>query len=379
MIQDTQIDFLLQANIDGLHFQLHRGEGIEFKPADSDDLRFVLKPADPDNDPCGNRVGLTCKVYKAYPATERQARFVDSYNKSKKIIEVSSEVSLPLERKGKVLIDEYGNFDDGYQPRRNQCPSDIIKYIELAESDLSYEMTRFLKLLRWHQCFDAPEKIVLHQALYWKTGEGTYPLTPPNIDSGKEVTFPSMSGINWGERHQDDFQRLWLKKDLIEPLGHSLLREAAVLASESPRSSILIMTSALETAIKMHISHIAPDTAWIMREMPSPPIRKILRDYIPEIHFRHDNEITYWDKIKPLIKRVEKLTEQRNKVAHTGKIPDNALPIQESLTLVSDILYILDVLAGHEWAKTRVSYEMRKVLGWPSPIEGRYSITIVDY
>ncbi len=128
----------------------------------------------------------------------------------------------------------------------------------------------------------------------------------------------------------------------------------------------------------MHVSHIAPDTAWLMEEMPSPPIFKVLRDYIPLIHSARGKEIIYWDKVKPFIKKAQKLIELRNKVAHTGKIPENAGPIQNNLELVSDLLYLLDVLNGHEWAKTLVGSELRQSLDWPSPKEGRYTITIQD-
>lgn len=189
-----------------------------------------------------------------------------------------------------------------------------------------------------------------------------------------------MYGIHWDSEHSTDLQELWSVNDLAEPLGHALVREAAALASESPRSSILIMTAALETAVKMHISHVAPDTAWLLEEIPSPPIFKILRDYIPAIHRIRGNEIHFWEKVKPSIKKVQKLIELRNKVAHTGKIPEDAGPIRNDLILVSDMLYLLDVLDGHDWAKPLVSHDLRKALNWPNPKHGRLYLKITtDY
>ncbi len=80
--------------------------------------------------------------------------------------------------------------------------------------------------------------------------------------------------------------------------------------------------------------------------------------------------------MKPFIKKAQELTEVRNKVAHTGKIPENAGPIYYNLVLVSDLLYLLDVLSGHEWAKSLVSYELRKALDWPYPTYDRITVTM---
>ncbi|RZK26823.1 MAG: hypothetical protein EOO43_01670 [Flavobacterium sp.] len=46
------------------------------------------------------------------------------------------------------------------------------------------------------------------------------------------------------------------------------------------------------------------------------------------------------------------------------------------IELVSDFLYILDVLDGHEWAKSLVSFKLRKSFGWPEPKDQRINITI---
>jgi len=263
-------------------------------------------------------------------------------------------------------------------PRLHMCPSDIIDLIKNAESDLASEAERLLRLIRWRQFCDAPGEIFKHSALYWRVGEGDFPITPHNGDPSRELTIHGMFGVHWSEEHSTDLQELWNERDVIEPLGHTLLREARDLASTSPRSSILMMTTALETAVKMHISSIAPDTMWLMQEIPSPPIFKVLRDYIPLIHRNRGIELDFWNFVKPLINRVQKLTEVRNKVAHTGKIPDHAGPLQDDFELVLDFLYLLDVLEGHEWAKSLVSSELRKTLGWPDPKDSRIKIIVTE-
>ena len=290
------------------------------------------------------------------------------------MLRVANGFSLPYKPEGEILINEDGQCEDGFYPRRYLYPSDIQLLIENAESELSSQAGKLLKLLRWRQGVDAPGEIMEHQTLYWKAEEGNYSSAP--FDGGPHHTevVPVMYGLHWNDADAKDLQQLWEKDGIEEPLGHTLVREAEALAYESPRSAILIMTAALETAVKMHISSIAADTEWLMEEVPSPPISKILRDYIPLVHLRRGNELVFWDNVKPFIKKVQKLIELRNKIAHTGKIPEDAIPVHESIELVSDLLYLLDVLAGHVWAKSLASYEFRKALGWPAP---RYERTMV--
>jgi hypothetical protein len=378
MTDYSQIKFLLVSHVEGMYFNPLRAEGLEFTPAGDNNLRFVLRPADPERDACGTWGGLECKAYTASPATKDQAIFVDSYNKHKVMHRVADGISLPFKPQNEILIAEDGSCKEGFRPRRYLFPADISQLIEAAEAHLAVQTDRFLKLLRWRQGIDGPGEGVKHRSLYWRVGEGDYPIAPRGGDPSHEVTLNGMCGIQWDDEHFTGLQELWEMKDVTEPLAHTLVREAATLASESPRSSILIMTAALETAVKMHISDIAPDTAWLMEESPSPPIFKILRDYLPLIYRAHGKELDFWDKVKPFIKKTQKLIEIRNKVAHTGRIPEDAGPIQDDIKLVLDLLYLLDVLNGMEWAKTLASHELRQALGWPTPKDLKFTVTVKE-
>lgn len=375
MKNNAKICFVSVAHVQGLHFEPHKPEGIEFVPSSDCDLRFLLKPKDPESDGSGHRVGIELKVYATYAVTSEQARFVDSYN-NQLMVRVADGTKLPLLSQGETLIAADGTFAKNYHPRRHLCPEDILKMIQRVEEELALRGDRFLKLLRWRQGIDAPGEMVTHRSLYWKVGEGDYPLAP--LDGGHSMEFgvPAMFGIHWDEQNRDDLNALWSAVDQAEPLGHALLREATTLSSHSPRSAILIMTAALETATKMHISRVAPDTSWLMEEIASPPIFRMLRDYIPTVHVSKGRNMDFWNVIKPLIKKTQELVEIRNKVAHTGTIPGDAGNIQDYLRVVADLLYVFDVLDGHEWAKSLVSHSLRSSLGWPPPRQGRTTVQI---
>ena len=377
MTKTPRIEVALVALVNGMRFDRERPEGIEFDPESGDGLRFKLLPRNSTEDATGHRTGLECKAYASLPATEEQLAFVSAYNDRGVMLRVADDIELPYCCKDEELISADGAFKESFHPRRYFCPNDIVELIETAETRLGQHVNRFLKLIRWRQGVDAPGEVVEHRTLYWKVGGSEYPIAPLQGGGPSDaIEVPCLLGIHWDGEHVANLRELWSHEFKDEPLGHELVREARELMEESPRSSILIMTAALETAVKTHVSRIAPDTAWLMQELPAPPIFKILRDYVPAIHAARGKDMAFWEILKSSITQVKKLIEVRNKVAHTGIIPDGAGSLRDAIQLVSDLLYVLDVLEENEWAKTQVSYPIRKALGWPAPNDGRISLRI---
>lgn len=370
MVKDNKIEFLLIAQIQGIVFNPLLPKGLEFKPDGDSGLRFVLMPANSE-DAHGGFHGLECKVYGYYEAKREQIQFVDSY-KNNVMLDVADNIELPFKPKDKILIEKDGSYAKGFRPKRYLCPEDIAELVSSAEIELADKMDRFLKLLRWRQGVYTPGEVIKYQALYWRVGEGGY--YPAPTDGGGHQTLiirGAGEGISWSPEQSSSLQLLWQNSDLSEPLGHALLREAAAISKESPRSSIMIMVSALEAAVKIHVSKKEPNSEWLLENISSPPIPKILSKYLILIH----PEAEYLQHITPFIRRLEKLFTIRNKVAHTGKIPAKSRPIQEYLELVSDMLCLLDVLDGHEWAKPFARYGLQEALGWPRLSQHTATIT----
>lgn len=372
---NKNIDFVFQMNISGMFFQNVPDGDIDFVPKDDNDLRIIIKPIAPNIDQSGYHEGLICKVYKSYLATEEQLSFVSSYNNRRVMLGVANHIVLPFSK----VISKDGEIAPGFSPSRDMCPSIIENLLNNVESELSSKAIRILKLIRWRQSCIAPVEMQDSGILYWKVGDGDYPIAPLKSYDNQDIIIKVSKGIHWSNQHSDDLQILWKNKDLAEPLGHTLLREASMLALESPRSSILIMTAALETAVKIHISTIAPDTEWLMETIPSPDMVKILHKYIPLIHLNRGKKLDFWDNVKSSIKKIQELIAIRNKVAHTGKIPKGTRPVKEYIEVVSDFLYLFDVLDGHEWAKTLVSKELRTKLNWPNSKDPTYQVKMKQY
>ena len=71
-----------------------------------------------------------------------------------------------------------------------------------------------------------------------------------------------------------------------EPVAHQLLREAWELRSSNPRSALAIGIAAAEIGVKDLIASLVPNAQWLVMEMPSPPVVKILREYLPMLPVR---------------------------------------------------------------------------------------------
>jgi hypothetical protein len=104
-----------------------------------------------------------------------------------------------------------------------------------------------------------------------------------------------------------------------------------------------------------------------MMAAPAPPIYKMLRDYLPQLHASKGIGLAEWTKLRPLFKEAEELAQYRNKLTHIGVMPKEAISKMRSfLVAVSDLLYILDLIEGNDWARENIQSSTRVLLGWPT-------------
>jgi hypothetical protein len=370
------IEILVLAQIEGMHFQPHSKEGLSVNLPGEGDRRFTLRPSEPEKDACGNLLGLEGLVTAQYEVTEGIFEFVGTLIADQTLTRTHSDMTLPFEEEGTTKINEDGSLVKGFGLYTKHCPEDVVELLQSAKSELSGALDRALGILRWRQGVDAPSILAPDKSLFWRVGPGVYSLAPLESLGPYTISGQAMFGVHCQPEDGNDIAELFGQDQVNEPLGHALLREACTLATESPRSAILILAAALETGVKTHVSNVAPETAWLMENIPSPPIFKILRDYIPILHRKGGGDLAFWEELKPTIKQAQDLFATRNKVAHTGTVPSDAKPIHEVINTVSDLLYVLDFLEGHEWARGRLGWKLRQKLKWPAPRHSPSQITI---
>jgi len=113
--------------------------------------------------------------------------------------------------------------------------------------------------------------------------------------------------------------------------------------------------AAAETGVKECIASLVPGAGWLVGELPSPPIVKILREYIKQLPAKCKIDGAVRRPPKDLITKVNKAVEKRNKLVHGNQVEIEFGELRELLAAVSDLLYLLDYYNGHEWALRHVS------------------------
>jgi hypothetical protein len=375
---EPAVEFLLDLWLQDIFFNPDLPEGITFNVGGPNAIEIKLKPRDPKRSSLALN-GLDCKVKGRVEVTPDEYEFVVALLDRRFLSYPGTPIALPFERRlGHRDIDEDGTIKEGFSVPIDYFPKALQTRCDQIHNELFTKAIRFLKLLRWQQGADGSHRPVESDALYWRvSGDKAFYHVGRRLRG--PVTTPMPAGIQWSEDDQKDFKALWNDEKAEEPLAHELLREAYSLAPSAPRSALLIAATALEVGIKSYISKVAPSTSWLLEELPAPPVHKMLRKYIPALNPSGFGAIA-WDKLSGLFNSAQKLADLRNKVTHVGQDapPDDEL--YRYMQDVSDLLYILDVLNGANWAKDHVSKETRALMGWTlsrsRPARGSVTMTI---
>ncbi len=153
--------------------------------------------------------------------------------------------------------------------------------------------------------------------------------------------------------------RAWIASGLSQPLGHELFREARTIQNENPRSSLLIGMAAAEIGVKTFIGTLIPDAEWLAMNAPTPPLVTILREYLPTLPVkrRFGNPPIEPFVPKAMLEVLKKGVTLRNQATHAGHGIDPET-LREVLETVHDLLYLLDLYSGCEWAAERINYHI---------------------
>ncbi|MEP3892498.1 MAG: hypothetical protein ABJN52_00665 [Litorimonas sp.] len=362
----TQIHFLLREYLEGYVFNPHRPEGLSFNDPTSG-MEIEVRAGGQKSDVGFGYSNLEFRAKISCDATERQIEFVESLINERVIVPDESSVALPYSLYQKEVVSSDGEIAKGYRPTSDFLPIDLQELCTSIGKELEKHAVRFIKLLRWLEKAEGPVKFRdgrdLLFGLYWKTTQEHYHCVPWPKQGPFSVMINDFGGLTWSNEDQEMFAQLWSTEIEHEPLGHQLLREAKDIAEHNDRSALLICYSALEVGVKQHISKSAPDAGWLAMYAPTPPLFKMLRDYLPEIHGDKPS-FENWAAINPELKLITQFVEDRNRLAHRGERISGSL--DDYLRITEDLLYAFDVFEGHNWAKTRVSRQFGELMRWKS-------------
>jgi len=171
-------------------------------------------------------------------------------------------------------VDCYGpNDDHGPDDGLAGYSSEFVKFTKDLEKELNNISTDILHLICWkHKVFGGPHRLECglvrmrwahenedatdERFLSKQYPSGVYSLKMPEVWEG-ELSFDKLESQK-------------------APLYYELLSDGVRTIETSPRSSLVILVAAIETAIKHYVAAAVPDASWLIENIQSPPLVKLL-------------------------------------------------------------------------------------------------------
>lgn len=362
---ENRIEFLIREDLEGYCFNPQNKDGIDFSDPEGS-FRITIKSKDPSDKFRYGFDNLELCCFTSRRVSSENFEFVEALLQDRYLPSLDGIKSLPISIGDLEIVDSTGLLSRKSFGVVAMLPADLKRIVEDVNHDLRAQSLRFVELLRWQLNAPGPNRIFREMAdqpwICWRTAGNNFRYVP--MTDGEPVVLSGYYGapdLKWGAGVEAEIEALLSDPNAKEPLAHQLLREARGTAPEYPRSALLIAHTALEFAVKEHISKKVPDAEWLAMNIPSPPIHKILKQYFPKLH-DGKQETQNWDKLGVKFSKIEAFSNDRNKLTHSGAIIKGDL--DEYLQLVEDFLYTIDVLEGRDWARRWISLPFRNLLGW---------------
>lgn len=158
-----------------------------------------------------------------------------------------------------------------------------------------------------------------------------------------------------------------------QPLGREIWQHSL---RTDPMTAIVLCVMAVEVETKRLIIDLAPDTTWLVREVPSPPIVRLLTEYLPRL----SNTVAGKPLPAEVIDDLRIAVKIRNDLTHRGPKGDRWATTEfqharhlRTTEVSSDILWLLDYYRGHDWALDNVTEGTRRLVdpGWDDEADVR--------
>jgi len=329
-------------------------DNLEFSyKAIHDIIIRILKPDDNYVNNSGNRRQVICE---AELSIEPKANISEMLNKIIVGNIVKNTENLPT-----PYTEMKNHFGEPIIiPSLSSFPENFKTFINQISDELTEAIKRSITTIRWYTHHRGKHSPFGFLNFTWTNDNINWYPVPASIYVSIE-TIPSR--IQLGKKDKDVVFNL-INSDNIEPVYHSLFREAWEQRGQNPRSSIILAMSAVEVSVKHLIEKTIPDATWLVTKLQSPSVYLIFKEYLPQLNI--NNKIN-GVKILPsesMIENLKKWVTKRNEITHLGKKPLTREKLEEMLLTIKDILHIIDFNCGHEWAIRHIRESSLQSIGY---------------
>ena len=292
-----------------------------------------------------------------------------------------------LERWPELCRTFQGWFEALPEPQRREPRSpwgrmlnDEQAAILTAAGPLAEDSFKAVRVLRWRLGIAGPPRPITQVEYSWRVRDDFAWQPWP---SGIYITTSITTIPDVDDEIRGDLQRL-LVDGADEPVAHELLREAfQSAATGSQRSAVLMAVAAMEVAAKTYAARRDPATTWLMSSEWTPPLAKLLSNYLPMLPPVAEGGASLPAPGRPVMRTLQAAVELRNNAAHVGNrtldagkarsmvkaakelwnTPPSTDPdpliapaaVEAVLHLAHDLVWAFDYWSGHAWAIHHIS------------------------
>lgn len=303
-------------------------------------LLEIRKPNSEDEKIGHNSRALFCDISGEFEPNKRVKDVFISL--SENIVPVGSLDTSNEEWHG--LLDEKGKIKEKYIIPIEILPKNFQDFCENVNNKLSNIAKSTILLTRWRKGlitggaspFCTLRKDWSFDGLSWHICPSKYTVEIQEIKN-KKININEITEI------ESMVNKLW-----EEPIYFTILNEAELSKSSNPKSAFILGMTAAEVGLKTLITDLLPETDWLMGNIPTPPIVKILEEYFPSLpaRLKINNEVIV---PKGMIKKIKDAVFARNKIIHQGENVNRDF-MKEVLSVVKDLLWLIDYYRGYPWA-----------------------------
>jgi hypothetical protein len=335
------VKFRLSLSVPGLSFHPEVSPLVlKMKRVHDLTVRFATVETD-------GRAGLDCDVETAFTPGRSVSAAFEALSARK----LPAGSSRPLAGDPQAeYIDAEGRITGGLIPSLSLMPQAFQEFARQLRGELFAAAAAALGLLRWRRRTLGSPRPFLSRGAFWSEDGEAWDHLPANTSLEVQAGGPC---LELRPETAAELQSL-IESHAVEPLGHVLFREAWSQRRVNPRGSLLMVMTALEVGVKQYITHCMPETEWLMDNVPSPPVVRMLCEYLPQLTpsaGAPGRAPLVSDD--PVLGALKKATDMRNRATHTGAEVDLD-DLDQALRAVRITLWRLDEARGYAWASQHV-------------------------
>lgn len=237
-------------------------------------------------------------------------------------------------------------------------PQSFQEFSKEVAGELRNHTERIVRILRWRYGQPGPHNPILSSTpTEWSFDNSTWSILPTQLP----LEIGPLCLIDASLAVHREVNNL-VAEGINEPIGRELYNESLEQVERNPRSSLIMGIAAAEVGMKQYVGELVPQAQWLVEHLPSPPLVKMVEEYLPLSPAKARIGTEVLAPPKELIENLKKGVNLRNSLVHVGSANLSKTTLKQVLTAVSDLLWLLDYYRGFTWALDHVTEEARTSL-----------------